>query len=272
MKVRLLISGIFIAGAVAFFLVRSPHKPNAGVITPELKANSSETRPQDFNDKPGNVIATNDPLAGAYQTAAFVDQVLVSVPVERHATRTLLKGLQVAFFLNDYVMAAKTNQRLALTTSAIVDAFTNVTQDTSNIKAKLATYADFPGTLSDHYQSISEIPRDKDNIKAIKAALTENGVTIDTEGDLLMDCIRYAYHNDFFHEMYGTSPKQTIPATPYPTELNALIKASDTVYKHRFETRFGLSQEAVANLLNRLKKLPVYDVSPSGFEIPAHIR
>ena len=72
--------------------------------------------------------------------------------------------------------------------------------------------------------------------------------------------------------MYGTNPKETVPATTYLAELDALINASDTVYQHRFETRFGLSQEIVANLLKRIKKLPVYDVSPSGFEIPAHIR
>lgn len=172
MKYKLLVFGIFIGATVAFFLIRSANNPNAGVSqieTTRLNSDVSETNLQIEIIAPpkklGDSVTTNDPLAGAYQMAAFVDQVLVPVPRERHATRTLLKGLQVAFFLNDYVMAAKTNQQLALTTSAIVDAFTNVTQDTSNIKAKLVTYADFPGTLSDHYQSISDIPRDKENIR-----------------------------------------------------------------------------------------------------------
>ncbi len=134
------------------------------------------------------------------------------------------------------------------------------------ISDRLVTYADFPGTLSDHYRSISQIPTEKENIKTIEAALTENGVAIDTESDLLMDCIRYAYYHNHIYEFYGPASE-----TSYPPELNALVSASDTVFRHRFETRFGLNSNTVTNLMNRLMKVQIRDISDAGFQVPAHI-
>lgn len=276
---KLFVVGFLFVLAIAMYWLLPDNKNNSQI--PPIVPDKSSVIHRTTNEIVGNIsaiekqirrTATNDPLASAYEMADFISQMLTSVPNERHATRTLLKGLQIAFFLNDYVMAAKTNKNLELSTTSIVDAFTNVTQDTAELKAKLVTYADFPGTLSNHYESIERIPRDKDNVAFIKSALTANGVRIDTESDLLMDCLRYAYHNNFINEMYGSDPKGTVGATSFTAELSSLVAASDAVYKHRFEKRFNLKPETVALLLNRFKQLPIHDVSPAGFEIPAHIR
>lgn len=200
--------------------------------------------------------------------AAFINRVLDSVPPERVSTRNHLRGIQAVFFVSDYVMAAKTNRNLVLSESAIVAAFTNVTQDTSLISDRLRLWAVRPGTLTDHYQGISEIPTEKENIKAIKAALSENGVTIDTESDLLMDCIRYACLITEIHEMYGPNPRRSQEATPFPAALNSLASTADTVFRHRFTEKFDLDPRTVSNLMNRIQTVRVYDLSPSDVEIP----
>lgn len=200
--------------------------------------------------------------------AAFIDQVSDSVPIERFATRDHLKSIQAVFFVGDYVMAAKTNHSLTLSKLAIVAAFTNVAQDTSYIRGRLRFWAERPGTLTDHYQSISEISPELENIKAIKTALAGNGVVIDTESDLLMDCIRYAVHNTCIYEMYGSNPMRIEETTALPLELNALVSTGNTIFQHRFAGKFGLSRDTVASLMDQLKQARLHKLSPAGVEIP----
>ena len=280
MKARYLIGCIFIAGGIVFFFLWTASKPKTEPeqgIAQEPKADTTEINRQVAIEKappppPSKVNASNGPLVGAYQMAAFLDHVIDSEPPEQATRRKQLKGFQAFYFINDYVMAAKTNSSLELSTSAIIAAFTNITQDTSIIRSRLALWAERPGTLTDHYQATSEIPTEKDHIKTIKAAMTENGVAIDTESDLLMDCIRYSCFISEIHEMYGTNPRNVADATPYPSELNALVRLSDTIFRHRFETKFGLNPSAVTSMMSRLREVRIYDLSPADMEIPAHIR
>jgi hypothetical protein len=51
-----------------------------------------------------------------------------------------------------------------------------------------------------------------------------------------------------------------------------LVNASDTVFQHRFETKFGLNSGAVTNLINRLKQVHIDSLSDADLQIPAHIR
>jgi hypothetical protein len=213
--------------------------------------------------------ATSTALAEACEMAVFIDHILSSVPAENYSTREHLKGIQAIFFVSDYVMAAKTNKSLVLSKSAIVGAFTNVTQDTSFIMDRLQTWAQRSGTLTDHYQGISGIPTERENIQAIKAALAKLGVAIDTESDLLMDCIRYVVHNTQIHDMYGTKPgHKEGEGTSFPAALNSLVVTGDAVFRHRFETKFGLKQDTVTSLMNQLKKVRLDHLSPADLEIP----
>lgn len=273
MKARHLVGCILIGGGIAFFLLRPTPKPKTETSQEGIhaaKPNAPETLLTDEKGRPSFIEAnaTNGPLAGAYEMAAFIDQVINSLPPEDTGTRLQLKGFQVAFFLNDYVMVAKTNKTLVLTSSAIADAFTNVSPDTAHIRNRLRTYAERPGTLTDHYQSISEIPTERENIKAIKTVMTQNGIAIDTESDLLMDCIRYAYFHTFINEAYGPNPRRTEEATPFPAALNELVNVSDTMFRHRFETRFRLNPDTVAKLMSQLKEVHIYDVSDADMQIP----
>jgi hypothetical protein len=132
-------------------------------------------------------------------------------------------------------------------------------------------WAERPGTLSDHYQSIREIPTETKNVSAIEAILTEHGIRIDTENDLLMECLRYSVQFTDFQEMYGPNPKRS-PATPSLETLNTLISTSDQVFRHRFETTFGLNPETITSLMDQLKQIRIYDLSPADLEIPAHFK
>jgi hypothetical protein len=211
------------------------------------------------------------PLAGAYEMTAFIDQVRdFSLSLETPA-RDHLNGLQAIFFISDYVMAAKTNRSLVMTKPAIISAFKNFSSNSSGVRDRLQLWAERPGTLSDHYRTIREHPAEKENIAAIEDILKQNGIPIDTESDLLMDCIRYVVQNTDFNEAYGPHPQQT-PATHSPDALNALISTSDRVFRHRFETKFGLKPKTVANLMFQLKQLRISGLSPADVEIPAHLR
>jgi len=221
----------------------------------------------------GKVVGTNGTLAGGFSMASFVNNLVESVPTEQVATRDHLRGIQAVFFASDYIMAAKTNHGLVLSKAALVAAFTNVTQDTSLLAARLQLWAVRAGTLSDHYKSISEIPSERDNIEAIKAAMTANGIAIDTESDLLMDCIRYVVHNTDINEMYGPNPKVKEEATPSPEALNSLARTGDAVFLHRFNEKFGMNPMTATNLMNRIKDLRIYNLSPADVEIPvAHFQ
>lgn len=274
MRARFIAACIFIIAVIVivFLLLRPAPKPTFAVpqkIVQEPNNNVQKTNPpavikQAAQPSPmGNT--PNDPLAGACEMAAFINQILDSVPQARIATRDHLRGIQAVFFVSDYVMAAKTNNSLVLSEPAIVDAFTKVTQDTSFVKDRLKLWAVRPGTLTDHYKNISEA--DKANFQAINSALTENGIVINTESDLLMDCIRYAVHNTGIQEMYGANPKQ-MEATSSPAALDSLIKTGDAVFRHRFTEKFGMDPRTVTNLMNRIKDLHIYDLSPADVEIP----
>jgi hypothetical protein len=211
------------------------------------------------------------PLASAYEMAAFIDQVRdFSLSLETPA-RDHLSGLQAIFFISDYVMAAKTNRSLVMTKPAIISAFKNFSSNSSGVSDRLRLWVERPGTLSDHYRSIRENPAEKENIVAIEDILKQNGIPIDTESDLLMDCIRYVVQNTDFNEAYGPNPQQT-PATHSPDALNVLRGTSDRVFRHRFETKFGLEPKTVTGLMFQLKQLRIHDLSPADVEIPAHLR
>lgn len=200
--------------------------------------------------------------------AAFVDRIYDSVPKDNFSTRNHLKGIQAIFFISDYVMIAKTNSSLAVSKSAIADAFAKFSSDTSVVREQLNSWAvRRPGTLADHYRGISEVPTEKENIKAIKTVLTENGVPIDTESDLLMDCIRYAAHNTDIQEMYGPVPKNTVP-TPDPAAVKSLVSTGDEVFRHRFAEKYGLDPHVITNLMERIKTLRIYGLSPADVQIP----
>jgi len=207
-------------------------------------------------------------LGHAYETVAFIDHIRDSVPEDKISIRSRLNGLQAIFFISDYVMIAKTNSSLTLSQPAIVDAFTNVSTDASTVRDRLLTWAvRSTDTLTDHYRSISELPEERENIKAIKAALTENGVVIDTESDLLMDCIRYAVDSASIHEMYGQNPRDTV-ATPDPVALDSLISTGDKVFRHRFEQKYGLDPRVITNIMSRIKDVRIYRLSPADVQIP----
>jgi len=281
MKARYVTACILITAGIiiAFLLLRPAPKPTSEAqqkVVQEPKTNVQETNPsvviKQAAQPPRVVNTTNGPLAGACEMAAFINQILDSVPQDRVATRDHLRGIQAVFFLSDYVMAAKTNNNLVLSEPAIVGAFTNVTPDTSFIEDRIKLWAVRPGTLTDHYQSISEVPADRENIKSIKAALNENGIAIDTESDLLMDCIRYAVHNTGIQEMYGSNPKHA-EATPAPEILNSLVSTGDAVFQHRFAQKYGMDPRTVTNLMKRIKNLRLYNLSPADVEIPvAHFQ
>jgi hypothetical protein len=260
---------IILSGALALLLLRlAPRSVTKPFIeTPDTGHPQMPLQPADMMPPTAKAPPTHL-LSHAYETAAFIDHVINSMPEATFTSRTHLKGLQAIFFISDYVMIAKTNSSLILSQSAVADAFTNVSSDTSDVRDRLLSWAvRSHGTLTDHYRSISEVPAEKDNIKAIKAALTENGVVIDTESDLLMDCIRYAADNTSLQEMYGPAPKETM-ATPDPVALNLLRTTGDTVFRHRFSQKHALDPRVIANLMDRIKDVRIYRLSPADVQIP----
>ena len=163
-------------------------------------------------------------------------------------------------------MAAKTNSRLTLSKSAIVAAFAKVSPDTSTLESMLP-WAERPYSLTEHYRNISEVPEAKESIKAIKAAMTENGAPVDMESELLMDCIRYAAYTTDIQEMYGPNPRESEPMSN-PAALNAFSETGDAVFQHRFVEFYGLDPSAVSNLMSRIKDVRIYGLSPADVEIP----
>jgi hypothetical protein len=200
--------------------------------------------------------------------AAFINQLIDSLPPDnRAAIVPHLRGIQSIFFASDYIMAAKTNSGLTLSHSAMLAAFAKVSPDTSTLANRLSTWAVRPGTLADHYRNISEVPEAKESIEAIKAAMTDNGVPVDTKSELLMDCIRYAGYTTGLQEMYGPNPKESEP-TPYPAALNELTETGDAVFQHRFVNYYGLDPHTVTNLMTRIKDVRIYGLSSSDVQIP----
>lgn len=279
MKTRYLIALALLTGAIAFLLLWPALKPKTEAVQApvrEVKTNVPEpTRAaaEKAQLPSGKVNATNGPLAGAYEMAAFIGHIYDSVPENDYPSRSQLKGFQAFFFISDYVMVTKTNRDLVLSKAAIIDAFAKASPDTSGVRERLDSWAvRYPDTLTDHYQGISEVPEEKENIKAIKAALVENGVVIDTESDLLMDCIRYAANNTDIQEMYGPAPRQSIP-TPDPAAVNSMVSTADEVFQHRFEQKYGLTPSVVTNIMGRIKDLRIYGLSPADVQIPvAHFQ
>src|ERR1051325_9517343 len=146
MRARYVIAAILIAGAIAFLFLRTTEKREVSkCIHQESQLQGLKTNlPGESVAKPPAETSgpTNGPLAKAYQMARFIDTVYDSTPREHGTTRIQLKGLQVMFFVTDYIMAAKTNTNLVLSTAAIINAFTNISPDTSIIRSKLTTYAE----------------------------------------------------------------------------------------------------------------------------------
>jgi hypothetical protein len=261
MKTRHVLALLLIAAAITVCLLRPWAGPKQTSV-PDAKTSIAEPRPP-----PAPQNGTDDSLTHAREMAAFINQFIDSLPAGREGIVPHLRGIQAIFFASDYIMAAKTNSQLTLSKSAMLAAFARVQPDTSELDSRLLTWAVRPGTLTDHYRNISEVPAEKENIKAIKAALTENGVPVDTESELLMDCIRYAAYTTGLQEAYGPNPKESEP-TPNPAALSAFSESGDAVFQHRFVDYYGLDPGAVSNLMNRIKDVRVYGLSPADVEIP----
>jgi hypothetical protein len=268
LKTRHILVLLLIALAIAICLLK-PWAGSKPASAPEARISTAEPRPPPA-PQPGAAPAsgTDDALAHAGEMAAFINQVIDSLPTNNRAGIVEhLRGIQSIFFASDYIMAAKTNSRLTLSESAILAAFAKVSPDTSMMADKLRAWAVRPWTLTDHYRNISEVPQAKESIKAIKAAMTDNGVPVDTKSELLMDCIRYSVHTTDIQEMYGPNPKEGEP-TPYPAALNTLSETGDAVFQHRFVNYYGLDPRAVTNLMTRIKDVRIYGLSSSDVQIP----
>jgi hypothetical protein len=264
MKTRHVLVLLLIVGAIAAFLLWPKPASDQGVNT-----STAEPRPPPA-PQPGAASAsgTDDSLAHAGEMASFINQFIESLPPEnRAAIVPHLRGIQAIFFASDYIMAAKTNRGLILSQSAMLAAFARVQPDTSELNKRLPTWAERPDGLTEHYRNISEVPQAKESIKAIKAAMADNGVRVDTESELLMDCIRYAGYNTGLQEAYGPNPKESEP-TPDPAALNEFSEAGDAVFQHRFVNYYGLDPGAVSNLMNRIKAVRIYGLSSSDAQIP----
>jgi hypothetical protein len=267
MKTRHVLVLLLIAAAVAVYML----KPWVGLKTASVqgaKTSTAEPRPLP-PPQPGAASAsgTDDPLAHAVEMAVFINQFIDSLPPDRAGIVPHLRGIQSIFFASDYIMAAKTNSDLTLSKSAMLAAFAKVSPDTSMLVDRLPTWAVRPYGLTEHYRIVSEIPEAKESIKAIKAAMTDNGVTVDTESELLMDCIRYAVHTTGIQEIYGPNSKDKEP-TPDPAALNAFRETGDAVFQHRFVNYYGLDPGAVSNLMTQIKDVRIYGLSPADVEIP----
>jgi hypothetical protein len=260
MKTRHVLALFLIAAAITVSLLKPWAGPKPTSVQ-KAKTGTSEPRPP---SAPQN--GTDDALTRAGKMAAFINQFIDSLPPERSNSVPHLRVIQAIFFASDYIMAAKTNSQLTLSKSAIVAAFAKVSTNTSTLEGMLP-WATRPYGLTEHYRYISEVPDAKESIKAIKAAMTENGVAVDTESELLMDCIRYAAYITGLQEAYGTNPRNS-PATPYPAALNAFSETGDAVFQHRFVEFYGLDPSAVSNLMNRIKDVRIYGLSPADVQIP----
>ena len=267
MKMRHVVVLLLIAAVIAVFLLKPWAGPKPTGVQ-GTKTSAAESRPPPAPE-PGAAPAndTNDSLAHAEKMAEYINQFIASLPPDRAGIVPHLRGIQAIFFASDYIMAAKTNRQLTLSKSAIVAAFAQVQPDTSMIEEQLRSWAWRPYGLTEHYRNISEIPTEQENIKAIKAAMTGNGVPIDTESELLMDCIRYAVHNTDIQEAYGPNPRESEPMSD-PAALKAFSETADAVFQHRFVEFYGLDPGAVSNLMNRIKGVRLYGLSPADVQIP----
>ena len=92
MKARSLIALALLAGAIALFLLWPALKPKTEAArTPvrEVKTNAPEplrAATEKAQVPPGKTDATNGPLAGAYEMAAFIDHIYGPAPRETIAT------------------------------------------------------------------------------------------------------------------------------------------------------------------------------------------
>ena len=266
MKTRHVVVLLLIAAAIMVCLLRPWAGPKSTGVQ-GAKTSTAEPRPPPV-PQPGAAPAngTDDALARAGKMAAFINEYIDSLPPGREGIVPHLRGIQANLFASDYIMAAKTNNRLTLSTSAIVAAFAKFSTNTSTLESMLP-WAERPYSLTEHYRNISEVPEAKESIKAIKAAMTENGMAVDTENELLMDCIRYAAYTTDIQEMYGPKPRHSEPMSD-PAALNAFSETGDAVFQHRFVDFYGLDPSAVSNLMNQIKTVRLYGLSPADVEIP----
>ena len=267
MKKRHVLALLLIAAAIAVFLLRPWAGPKPASIQ-EAKTSSADAResPSPASQRgtaPAN--GTDYSLTRADEMAKFIDQYIDSLPPGREGIVPHLRGLQAVFFASDYIMAAKTNRQLTLSKSAILAAFAKVSTNTSELDSRLP-WAERPYGLTEHYRNISEVPAAKEGVKAIKAAMTGNGVPIDTKSELLMDCIRYSGYMTGLQEAYGSNPKENDP-TPDPAALKAFSECADAVFQHRFAEFYGLAPSAVSNLMIQIKDVRVYGLSQADSEI-----
>ena len=264
MKTKLFLAGAAVIGSIALILLR----PSRPVATPQVQGGAGSPVPVVVNTEGPDTNA----LTGAYQMAAFIAKTRDALPLERSSTRGQLTGLQSLFFVSDYVMAAKTNRRVELSQAAIIGAFSNVSPDTSALRDRLLLYAERPGTLADHYDTISANPDAGPQIAAIKSAMTDNGVTINKASDLLMDCIRFTYVHTEMVAMYGAGGTKLESTTLYPPELKACEETSDAAFRERFTSKFGMNDTTARALMAQLKRISISNLSPADMEIPAHFR
>ena len=266
MKKRHVVVLLLIAAAIAVFLLKPGAGPKtaavqgAKIITPETFP------PPALKPEAAPANATSDWFARAGEMAGFINRYIDSLPPDRAGIVPHLRGIQANFFASDYIMAAKTNSSLTVSKSAIIAAFAKVSTNTSELDSMLP-WATRPYGLTQHYRNISEVPEAKESVKAIKAAMTGNGVPIDTESELLMDCFRYAAYNTDIQEMYGPNPKESEP-TPDPAALKAFSETADVVFQHRFADYYGMDLGVVSNLMDRIRSIRLYGLSPADVEIP----
>jgi hypothetical protein len=267
MKRRNVVVLLLIAAAIVAFLLRPWAGPKPTGVQ-NTKTSTAESRPPPA-PQPGAAPenGTDDSLTRAGKMAAFINEYIDSLPPDRAGIVPHLRGLQAIFFASDYIMAAKTNSSLTLSKSAILAAFAKVSTNTSELDSRLPTWAWRPYGLTEHYRNISGVPEAKESIKAIKAAMTDNGIPVDTESELLMDCIRYAGYNTGLQEAYGPNPREGEPM-PNPAALKAFSECADAVFQHRFVEFYGLNPSAVSNLMNQTKDVRVYGLSQADSEIP----
>ena len=260
------------------------NKPTGDQITAQqLKPAESEPRPPAMEYVPavpdlGPAEAvspqTNSRLEPAVRCALFVGEVQRKVPHERATTRHLLGGLQATLFINDYLMAARTEGggELEISKAAINEAFRSAGTNVTYLTKNLATYSSIPESMPEHYARVENNPAAKESFAAIRNAVESSGAKVDSNNDMLLDCQRFAAFSTSVREMYGPFENPLEGDMPNPAEAAALRDSFSKVFAYRFENRYGLSSNAAANLVQLLSSIRLNEISPADLEVPAKLQ
>lgn len=241
-----------------------------------------------------------DSLTNANQCVHYILGLADKLPKKNGTARSQLRGLAVALFISDYVMAAHKDQSLKLSAADMSLAFTNAASEVfSNdipedmlklFSLDLQSYNGFQEMLPEHYERIKQNPSASNGIQQVMGTLSDFVTTFDPQSDMLLDCLRmlcmkttaeqfygqaYAISMEDLRDLAGSSSAATaekVFGKSRDSETTACSLSFAQVLQWRLSHRYGIDEKTAATITWKLWSLPVNQFSKfssADLQVPA---